>query len=133
MAVAVTNNTLTANTASSLTTTYTANAATADTDALAEVFTFTPTKEEGKLVLLFKGTGSGADGNITISIAAGGFSFGANAAKSITWTKNTTIALYLDSGQYISATGTIVVTLTPAATDKLKTDHAATVAMIELP
>jgi len=127
MAVAVTNSTLTA---LDTITTVTKNAATADTDSTPEVFTITPTKPAGRCVLVIGGTGSAADGNISYSIAAGGF--WATQAVTGTVTKNTEKMIQLETSKTKKADGTIAVTLTPAATDKLVTDHAAYVKFIEL-
>ena len=105
--------------------TVTKNLATADTDALAEVFTITPTKKDGKCVLTIGTLPTGTpDGNITVAIAAGTHWQG--AAYSATFTKGIAERdIQLETAKYLSATGTIVVTLTPASTDKLVTDHAA--------
>ena len=132
MAVTVTNskillmNTLTA---------VTSNAATADTDALAEVFTISPTRKDGKGLIVIGTTAPGTpDGNITVSIAAG--AAWAGAAQSYTFTKqasgNIERMIEVDTGRFLSSAGTILVTLTPASTDKLKTDHAAYVKFYEL-
>jgi hypothetical protein len=113
-------------------TTVTKNAATADTDALAEAFTITPTKKFGKCVLTI-GTipGGTPDGNITVSIPAGvqwqGEAFSATFTKGIAERD-----IQLETAKYLSAAGTIVVTLTPASTDKLLTDHAAYVVFRQL-
>jgi hypothetical protein len=126
MAVAVTNSTAVLNTI----TTVTSNLAIADTDALAEVFTITPTKGCTKMLIIIGGTGSGADGDITYSMAASALF----AAKIIsgTVTKNTEKMLEIDTACVLSSTGTIVLTLTPAATDKLVTNHAAYVKLIQM-
>ena len=108
--------------------TVTKNLATADTDALAEVFTVTPTEQN--TVLLIGGTGSGADGDMTYSIAAGVAWAGVVVTGTIT--KNTEKMVPLDTAKVLSATGTIVITLTPAGTDKLVTDHAAYMKFLQL-
>lgn len=126
MAVTVTNSTITAlNTI----TTITKNDATADTDALAEVFTITPTKAGKNLLIIIGGTGSGADGNITYSISAGDLF----SSKEITGTvtKNTEKMLRIDTARVLQDDGTIALTLTPASTDKLLTNHSAYVKVIE--
>jgi hypothetical protein len=110
--------------------TVTSNAATADTDALAEVFTITPTKSGTKAVIIIGGTGSGADGDITYSMAAG--DFWATKAVTGTVTKNTEKMVEVEYGNVLQDDGTILLTLTPAATDKLLTNHAAYVKFIEL-
>jgi hypothetical protein len=127
MAVTVTNSTIAAfDTATAVT----KNAATADVDNTAEVFTITPAKSAHRGLLIIGGTGAAADGDITFSIAAGGMW----AAKAVTGTvtKNTEKMLYLESAKTRKADGTIALTLTPAATDKLLSDHAAYVKFIEL-
>lgn len=127
MAVTVTNSTIAA---FDTITTVTKNAATADTDALAEVFTITPTKAGHRCVLIIGGTGSAADGNISYSVDAG--DFWAGVAVTGTVTKNTEKMIQLETAKIMQNDGTIAVTLTPAATDKLKTDHTAYVKFIEL-
>lgn len=128
MAVAVTGSPILAkNTKATLT----LNAATADTDGLAEVFTFTPTRPNG--VIYITGSGSGADGNIAYSIAAG--NLWAGVAQTGTITKNTSVMIQVDSGNVLTSTagvGTFALTLTPASTDKLLTNHALSVAYIEM-
>ena len=133
MAVAVTNVAITAfNSFKDLSASLTANAATADTDGGDEVFTFTPTKPESKCLMIAKSTGALADGNVSVSVAAGETFAAGESALAYTLTKNKEVAVVLD-GRYKQADGTFEVTFDPAATDKLKTDHALTVAFIELP
>ena len=108
-------------------TTVTSNAATADVDALAEVFTIENVQADMKVII--GGTGAAADGDIT-------YSFGTSAMwnkKEITGTvtKNTEAVIVVDTANCKLADGTILLTLTPAATDKLLTDHAAYVKVIE--
>jgi hypothetical protein len=110
--------------------TLTSNAATADVDGTAEVFTITPTKAGSKLLVVIGGTGSGADGNITYSFAAGDL-WGAKAITG-TVTKNTEKMVQLDTHHVRKSGGTIALTLTPAGTDKLLTNHAAYVKVVEL-
>lgn len=127
MAVTVTNSTFSAlNTITAVT----SNAATADTDALAEVFTITPTQATKSMTIIIGGTGAAADGNITASFSAGDM-WGAKALGSLTVTKNTEKMIKIDSFKARQDDGTIDLTLTPAATDKLLTDHAAYVKVIE--
>ena len=127
MAVTVTNSTISAfNTI----TTMTSNAATANTDALAEVFTITPTETTARLAVIIGGTGSLADGDITYSFAAG--DFWAGKAVTGTVTKNTEKIVQVETANVLQDDGTILLTLTPASTDKLLTDHAAYVKVIEL-
>lgn len=111
-------------------TTIAATAATADEDSLAEEFTITPTKAGIKGLLIIGGTGAGADGDITFSLAAG--DLWAGKAIGGTVTKNTEKGILIDSAMVLQNDGTITLTLTPAATDKLLTDHHAYVKFIEL-
>ena len=104
--------------------------ATADVDSTAEVFTVTPTKSGGKMLFIIGGTGSAADGDITFSISAGAFS--GPKLISGTVTKNTEKMIEIDTMRVKQSDGTIAITLTPAATDKLLTDHAAYMKYIEL-
>jgi len=127
MAVTVTNSTISA---FDTVTAITSNAATADADALAEVFTITPTKSGRSCAIVIGSTGAAADGNITFSVAAG--DMWANVAVTGTVTKNTEKVIQLETAKVIKKDGTIALTLTPAATDKLKTDHSAYVKFIEL-
>lgn len=127
MAVTVTNSSIAAfNTITAVT----SNAATADTDALAEVFTITPTKSGTKMLIIIGGTGSGADGDITYSFAAGGFWAGKIVSGTVT--KNTEKMIEVETGNVLKYDGTIALTLTPAATDKLLTNHAAYVKVVQL-
>lgn len=129
--IAVTKTTITAyNTATSTAAAFTANAATADTDGLKQPYTITPAKAEANGLLLIRSTGAAADGNLTYSIAVGANGMKAGAVATGTVVKNTTVAVKLD-GRYKSATGTFVIDITPAGTDKCVTDHALSVAFIE--
>ena len=105
----------------------TSNAATADTDGLAEVFTLEAT--EANMLIVIGGTGSSA-------VAGIGYSFGTGEmwnAKVIsgTVTKNTEAVICVDTANCKNADGTIELTLTPNAGDKLLTDHDAYVKVIE--
>ena len=112
----------------------TANLATADTDALAEVFTYTPTAPHGKclieLDLSNKLATAAADSDATFSIAAG--DFWASAAVTGTVTKATKKAIQVETAKVLQDDGTILITLTPSATDKLLSNHAANVVVYEL-
>lgn len=127
MAVTVTNSTLTAFDTKVATT---SNAATADVDGTAEVFTITPTETTARVAVIIGGTGSAADGNISYSFAAGDFWAGTAVAGTVT--KNTEAVIQVETAHVLQDDGTIALTLTPASTDKLKTDHAAYVKVIEL-
>ena len=108
-------------------TTVISNAATADTDGLAEVFTIQNVQADMKVII--GGTGSLADGNITYSFGTGEMWNGKEITGTVT--KNTEAVIVVDTANCKKADGTIELTLTPAGTDKLLTDHAAYVKVIE--
>lgn len=127
MAVAVTNTLLTALNADQ---TLTQNAATSSVIDAVEVFTITPTGKPNKTLIAFvNGAGHGA---ITYSIAVGTKVFKAAAAKTGSIAAGATEVIQLDMGRYTSATGTLVVTLTPASGKRLATDHASGMWVAEL-
>lgn len=127
MAVAVVNSTILQFSTVALTT---SNAATANVDGLAEVFTITPTVASTKMVIIIGGTGAAADGAIGYSFAAG--SFWASQVKAGTVVKDTEVIIEIETGHNIAYAGTIALTLTPVGTDKLLTDHAAYVKVIQI-
>jgi hypothetical protein len=112
----------------------TENLATADTDALAEVFTYTPTASGGKILIEFdlsnKAAVSAADADATFSIAAG--DFWAGKAITGTITKATKKAIQVETANVLQDDGTIAITLTPGANDKLLSNHAANIVIYEL-
>ena len=131
MAVAVTSSVIAAfNTVTAIT----SNLATADTDALAEVFTITPTAPGGKLLIVIDCDNlvatAAADADATFSIAAGDFWMG--AAVTGTVTKSTKKMIQVDTAKVLQNDGTILLTLTPGAADKLLSNHAAAVEVFEL-
>jgi hypothetical protein len=131
MAVAVTNSTVVAlNTVTATT----RNLATADTDALAEVFTITPTRPDGKVIIVLDLDNlvatAAADADATFSIAAG--DFWAGAAVTGTITKSTKKIIQVETAKVLQNDGTILLTLTPGADDKLKSNHAAAIEVFEL-
>ena len=127
MAVAVTNSKIAALNADQ---TLTANAATSTTIDQAEVFTITPTGKPNKTAIIFvNGAGHGA---YTYSIAAGANVFKAGAAKTGSIAAGASEVIQLDLGRYTTATGTVLVTLTPASGKRLLSDHAASMSVIEL-
>lgn len=131
MAVTCTNSTVTAfNTVTATT----RNLATADTDALAEVFTITPTRPDGKVIIVLDFDNlvatAAADADATFSIAAG--DFWANGAITGTVTKSTKKIIQVETGKVLQSDGTILLTLTPGANDKLLSNHAAAVEVFEL-
>lgn len=108
----------------------TSNLATADVDGTAEVFTITPTVGVQKLIVEIGGSGAAADADFTAAFAAG--EFWASKAVSVTVTKNLIKVIQVDLGMVLRYAGTILLTLTPAGTDKLVTDHHAYVRVLEL-
>jgi hypothetical protein len=131
MAVTVTNSTIAAlNTVTATT----RNLATADTDALAEVFTITPTAPDGKLLIVLDFDNlvatAAADADATFSIAAG--DFWAGAAVTGTVTKSTKKMIQVETAKVLQNDGTILLTLTPGANDKLLSNHAAAVEVFEI-
>jgi hypothetical protein len=125
MAVAITNTLISALNADQ---TLTFNAATADNADLAEVFTYTPTGKDSKIVIGFKNT----TGVLSYSIAKGAGVFQAPSAKTGTIAATSTEVMQIETGKYLSAAGTILITLTPAAGTKLLTNHAASMFVVEL-
>ena len=108
-------------------TTVVKNLATADVDALAEVFTIENVQADMKI--LIGGTGAAADGDITYSFGTSGMWNKKEITGTVT--KNTEAVIVVDTSNCKLANGTILLTLTPAGTDKLLTDHAAYVKVIE--
>ncbi len=108
-------------------TTVTSNAATADTDGLAEVFTITNLQADMKVII--GGTGSAAVAGIEYSFGTSGMWNQKEISGTVT--KNTEAVIVVDTANCKLANGTILLTLTPNAGDKLLTDHAAYVKVIE--
>ena len=126
MAVSVTNTTIAAlNTDQTLT----ANVATADSADATEVFTITPTKKGSKLLIVFQNANS--HGAYTYSIAAGA-AWASTSAITGSIAQNAKEALQVDTAKVMSASGTILVTLTPASGKKLASEHVATMFVAEL-
>lgn len=126
MAVAITNTLITALNADQ---TLTQNAATSSVIDATEVFTYTPTGKDNKVLIGFvNGTGHGA---YTYSIAGGAGVFG-TAAKTGSIAAGATEAIQIETGRYMAAAGTIAITLTPASGKRLLTDHAAAMWVAEL-
>lgn len=126
MAVSCTNVTLEVNTVKVLA----ADAATETNANKAEAFTFTPTKAGRKILILV--TVAAANGTVVCSLGAGS-EFWASDAQTFNAVENKTSAFQIeDVARFLTSSDTIVLTLTPADGKKLKTDHAATVQVIEL-
>lgn len=126
MAVAVTNSSPTENTI----TTLTDNPATSSVIDATEVFTITPTKSDQRVLIEIEN--GPTNGTITYSIAAGGF-YAASAALTGSVAQDLCRGLVLEGSKYKSATGTIVITFTPASGKRLLTDHALVVRVIQMP
>lgn len=127
MAVAVTNSNITAyNTI----TTITDNPATSSTIDQTEVFTITPTKPDGRVLIEIEN--GPTHGTITYSIAAGGF-WAASSALTGSVAQDTKRGIVLESAKYKSQGGTIVITFTPASGKRLATDHAMKMRVTQLP
>lgn len=131
MAVTAVNSTIAAfNTVTAIT----SNVATVDSDGGAEVFTITPKASGGKLLIMFKFSNllatAAADANATFSIAAGEQWYGKAVTGTIT--KATDMMIQVETGKVMQDNGTVLVTLTPGADDKLKSNHAAAIVVYEL-
>jgi hypothetical protein len=109
---------------------YATTAATVDTADGKEVFDVTPSKSDGKVLILIANT-SALNGSLTASVAAGGF-WAAGSALEVTVEQGKTKMLELESAKYLGTNGKYAVTLTPATGKKLKTDHTASVGCVEL-
>lgn len=126
MAVSVTNTSITD--FNSLTE-VTANAATAPAANGTEVFTFTPDRVDHRYLIIINNVATD-QGSVTYSIAAGGFPQG--KAQTGTVEQGKKKAIIVDAVSK-SATGTIVVTFTPATGKILLTNHALECYAIGLP
>lgn len=127
MSVTVTNTLISALNAEQ---TFTANAATSTTIDEAEVFTITPTGKDNKMAIVFSNaTGHGA---FTFSIAAGAGVFSTGVACTGDVAAGALEVIQIETGRYMSAAGTIVITLTPASGKILLTNHAAKMYELEL-
>ena len=127
MATAVTNETLVLNTVNPISTT----AATADTADLAEVFTFTPSVFGNKYIIEINNV-SASNGTVTYSLAAGA-AWAGSAALTGSVAQGIRSQLVVETGKYLSSSGTLSLTITPASGKKLKTDHTLTVCGIHAP
>lgn len=127
MAVAITNTKLTSLNADQ---TLTQNAATSSVIDAVEVFTYTPTGKDSKVLIGFvNGAGHGA---ITYSIAVGDRVFKTAAAKTGSIAAGATEVIQIETGKFQKTAGTILVTLTPASGKRLLTDHASGMWVAEL-
>lgn len=105
------------------------NAATADTIDATEVFTYTPTGKDHKVLIGIQVANS--NGPVSFSIAGGAGVFG-TAAKTGSVAQGATEVIQIETGRFMSAAGTIAITFTPASGKKLLSDHALKVWVAEL-
>lgn len=126
MAVTITNSRITALNADQ---TLTPNAATSSVVDATEVFTYTPTGKDNKIAIVFgNGTGHGA---YTYSITGGVGAFGI-AAVTGSIAATALEIVQIETGRFMSAAGTVIITITPASGKRLLTDHVAVVYAVEL-
>ena len=96
-----------------------------------EVFTITPTKAVDKMVI--EVAVANTHGTVACSLGAGG-QYWASKAKTFNAVQNKTSIFHIsDVARFLTTASKILLTLTPASGKRLLTDHAATVAVIELP
>ena len=106
--------------------------ATADQDSAGatQKFIYTPTGKPQKVIFLIH---CGDATGLTITVSAGENVFGAAAKAIATATAAGDYLIQVETGAYAQSDGTIELTIDPTnALKKLKTDHACTVAAIEL-
>lgn len=101
----------------------------ADTANLAQNFIYTPTGKDNKISIFL--SVANTHGAVATSIAGGVGAFGV-AAKTDSVAQNTTEVIQIETGRYMQANGTIVITLTPANGKKLASEHVATLYVVEL-
>jgi len=102
-------------------------AATADTNDDTETFTITPTKRNKGMIIMVKEGNAGA---VACELLAG--DYWASKKLAFTAAKNKTTVIHLtDIARFQNEDGDILLKLTPTSGKKLKTDHAATVSVIE--
>ena len=105
-------------------------AADQDGAGLTQKFIYTPTGKPQKIIFLIH---CGDATGLTITITAGDNVFGQAAKVIATATKAADYAIQIETGAYAQSDGKIELTIdTTDATKKLLSDHACTVAAIEL-
>lgn len=104
-------------------------AATADTDGLAEVFTFSPTRKRF-LFLVDLTAGASAIAGVTVTFSAGTLWAGQDIRVSAPRKK--IYAIEVDTARVKGASGVVTVTIKPNTADKLLSDHACKVMAIDL-
>lgn len=127
MAVAVTNETMVLNTVNALT----FDAATSSVVDTAEAFTITLAGFGNRMLILMDNVATD-QGTVTYSIAAGGH---VQAVSALTGSvaQGVMSGIVLETGKYLSASGTIVITFTPASGKRLLTDHAFQLCAVDMP
>ena len=110
--------------------TLTSNPATSTTIDETEVFTLTPTGKDFKMgIILVNGAGHGA---VTYTLT-GGTGVTGFPALTVSVADGATELLQVETGRFMQqATGTIILTATPASGKRLLTDHATAVKVAEL-
>lgn len=109
----------------------TKNAATSTTIDQTEVFTITPTKADEKVCIIVEnGAGHGA---LAWSVAAGDYWAAPGSALTGSVADGASETIVLEGAKYKKQAGTVLITLTPASGKILLTNHAAKIAVIELP
>lgn len=104
-------------------------AATADTDGLAEVFTFSPTRKRF-LFLVDLTAGASAIAGVGVEFSAGTLWAGQDIEVSAPRKK--IYAIEVDTARVKGASGVVTVTIKPNTVDKLLSDHACKVMAIDL-
>ena len=128
MAVAVTNTQGLINASVAVT----MNPATVDTANGTEVFTITPTQGNHRLAIVIKNP-SASNGSLVATIAKSTEFWAATSDLTLTIEQGNSEVVYLDTARFTTASGTILVTLTPATGKKLLTDHTATMYVVQAP
>lgn len=105
-------------------------AADQDGAGVAQKFIYTPTGKPQKVIFLVHvGDATG----LTITVSAGDNVFGAAAKTIVTATKAADYAIQVETGAFAQSDGTIELSIDPTDdTKKLYSDHACTVAAIEI-
>ena len=105
-------------------------AADQDVAGKTQKFIYTPTGKPQKIIFLIH---CGDATGLTITVTAGDNVFGQAAKAIATATKAADYAIQIETGAYAQSDGTIELTIDPTdATKKLYSNHACTVAAIEL-
>lgn len=109
--------------------TLTQNPATSTVVDATEVFTYTPTGKDNKILIGF--VNAAGHGPYTYSITGGTRVFGI-AAEAGSIADGATEVIQIETGAFASDANTVIITLTPASGKRLLTDHAANMWAAEL-